>query len=77
MEDGDVVEFRFNVRSLLNEAVAGSREGVARPLAYGESNRSICVTKCAMLLEYQGILALMARIPVVVCVGPSPTRLPI
>ena len=28
-----------------------------------------------MLLEYQGILAVMARIPVVECAGPSPTRL--
>ena len=32
MADGDVVEFRFNVYSFLNEAAAGSREGVARHL---------------------------------------------
>ena len=51
------------------------REGVAWLLACGESSRPVCVTKCAILLEYQGILAVMARIPVVDCVGPSPTRL--
>ena len=64
--------------------VGGLRRGRGRvtrgrgpSLAYGESSRSVCVTKCAMLLEYQGILAVMARIPVVDCVGPSPTRLSI
>ena len=67
----------LNEVGVSDEAVAGSSERMARSLAYGESSRSVCVARCAMLLEYQGILALMARIPVVDCVGPSPTRLPI
>ena len=33
------------------------------------------VLKRRALLEYQGILTVMARIPVVECAGPSPTRL--
>ena len=36
MEDGDVVEFCFNVRSFLNEAVAGSRVGVAQLCCWSE-----------------------------------------
>ena len=65
----------LNEVGVSDEAVAGSSERVARSLAYGESSRSVCVARCAMLLEYQGILAVMARIPVVECAGPSPTRL--
>ena len=37
--------------------------------------RSAAWLECRILLEYQGILAVVARIPVVECAGPSPTRL--
>ena len=58
-----------------DEAGAGSREGVVRPRASGESRRSVCVSKRGILLEYQGTLTVAVRVPVVDCAGPSPTRL--
>ena len=52
--------------------MAGSREGVARSLACGES----CGAEVQDTLgEYQGTLTVVVRVPVVECAGPSPTRL--
>lgn len=55
--------------------MAGAREGVARPRASGESRRPVRVSKRGILLEYQGTPTAVARVPVVDCAGPSPTRL--
>ena len=37
--------------------------------------RSAAWLECRILLEYQGTLTVVARVPVVECAGPSPTRL--
>ena len=51
-----------------------ARAWPGRLLVRSTAGRSVVLT-CRMLLEYQGTLTVVARVPVVDCAGPSPTRL--